>query len=215
MEKQTPRSRRLVLVPCPYQGHINPMLQLGTVLHSRGFSMTIAHTIFNSPNPQNHPNCRFLPLQDGLSQYLMCSRCRHQSEASEHHLKAVDSLSNELVPELNPLRFKDLLFTLTSSHEKFSVIVGKIYGNTASSAIIWNTTNRLEQSALEQIQQQSTNLRYSHLCEQLGKHSILEREGSNQNRSASKPSCGLGTSQQQASLLVGNSTRLGAWFGLE
>ena len=67
MEKNGQRSRRLVLLPCPFQGHINPMLQLGTILHSKGFSITIAHTEFNSPNPSNHPNFKFLPIPDGLS----------------------------------------------------------------------------------------------------------------------------------------------------
>lgn len=67
MGEQTPRIRHLVLVPLPYQGHINPMLQLGTALHSKGFSIAVAHTIYNSPNPQNHPHFSFLPVPDGLS----------------------------------------------------------------------------------------------------------------------------------------------------
>ncbi|KAL5817102.1 hypothetical protein ACOSQ3_025480 [Xanthoceras sorbifolium] len=62
MEKQGLRCRRLVLVPCPLQGHINPMLQLGSILHSKGFSITVAHTQFNSPNTCNHPDFVFLPL---------------------------------------------------------------------------------------------------------------------------------------------------------
>lgn len=60
--------RRLVLVPLPYQGHINPVLQLGKILQSRGFSITIAHTIYNSPNPQTRPDdFSFLPIADGLT----------------------------------------------------------------------------------------------------------------------------------------------------
>ena len=69
-EAQSAGQRRcLVLVPCPYQGHINPMLQLGTILHSNGFSITIVHTDFNSPDPQTHPYFCFLPIPDGLSQH--------------------------------------------------------------------------------------------------------------------------------------------------
>ena len=60
------RNQRLVLVPCPYQGHINPMLQLAKALHSKGFSITIAHTVFNSPN-NGHPDFTFVALPDGLS----------------------------------------------------------------------------------------------------------------------------------------------------
>ncbi|KAJ9545795.1 hypothetical protein OSB04_025502 [Centaurea solstitialis] len=57
-------SRRLVLLPFPFQGHINPMLQLANILHSKGFSITILHTHFNSPNPTNYPHFDFLPIPD-------------------------------------------------------------------------------------------------------------------------------------------------------
>ncbi|XWS28759.1 hypothetical protein CRYUN_Cryun25bG0098800 [Craigia yunnanensis] len=66
MEKQRWGLRRLVLVPCPFQGHINPMFQLGTLLHANGFSITVAHTKFNFPNPDNHPDFTFLPIRDTL-----------------------------------------------------------------------------------------------------------------------------------------------------
>ncbi|OMO90556.1 UDP-glucuronosyl/UDP-glucosyltransferase [Corchorus olitorius] len=66
MEKQRWGIRKLVLVPCPFQGHINPMLQLGTLLHATGFSITVAHTKFNFPNPENHPDFTFLPIPDAL-----------------------------------------------------------------------------------------------------------------------------------------------------
>lgn len=54
MEKQKSRSR-IVLVPCPFQGHTNPMFELASLLYSKGFSITIAHSQFNFPNPSNHP----------------------------------------------------------------------------------------------------------------------------------------------------------------
>lgn len=62
MEKQGLRCRRVVLVPCPFQGHINPMLRLGTILHSKGFSITVAHTQFSSLNTHTHPDFIFQPL---------------------------------------------------------------------------------------------------------------------------------------------------------
>ncbi|KAH7549966.1 hypothetical protein JRO89_XS13G0111600 [Xanthoceras sorbifolium] len=63
MERQGGRCWRLVLVPFPLQGHISPMLQLGTILHSRGFSITIAHTTnLGSPDASKHPDFVFLPL---------------------------------------------------------------------------------------------------------------------------------------------------------
>ncbi|KAF7131635.1 hypothetical protein RHSIM_Rhsim09G0169800 [Rhododendron simsii] len=51
----------------PKQGHINPMLQLANILHSRGFSITIIHAHFNSPAKSKHPHFTFLPISDGLS----------------------------------------------------------------------------------------------------------------------------------------------------
>ncbi|KAL9998261.1 putative UDP-glucuronosyl/UDP-glucosyltransferase [Helianthus debilis subsp. tardiflorus] len=54
--------RRLVLLPLPFQGHVSPMLQLANILHSKGFSITILHTRFNSPNPTNYPHFTFLPI---------------------------------------------------------------------------------------------------------------------------------------------------------
>nr|XP_043616879.1 UDP-glycosyltransferase 76B1-like [Erigeron canadensis] len=60
--KRSNRSCRLVLLPYPLQGHINPMLQLANILYSKGFSITILHTHYNSPNPVNHPNFNFVPI---------------------------------------------------------------------------------------------------------------------------------------------------------
>ncbi|XP_062172798.1 UDP-glycosyltransferase 76E2-like [Alnus glutinosa] len=69
MEKQGKRRRRVVLVPAPFQGHINPMLQLGSILHSNGFSITVVHAQYNSPNPSIHPDFSFLPLPDTSSDH--------------------------------------------------------------------------------------------------------------------------------------------------
>lgn len=70
---EVPKRQRLLLVPCPYQGHINPMLHLATFLHQNGFSITIAHTFFNSLNPHHHPDFTFLRLNDRLSDDLVTS----------------------------------------------------------------------------------------------------------------------------------------------
>ncbi|KAL7201616.1 hypothetical protein ACSBR1_033335 [Camellia fascicularis] len=59
--------RVVVLVPCPLLGHISPMIELATALHSKGFSITIAHTLFNSPKPSNHPHLTFLRISNGLT----------------------------------------------------------------------------------------------------------------------------------------------------
>ncbi|XP_043724484.1 UDP-glycosyltransferase 76C2-like isoform X2 [Telopea speciosissima] len=66
--EQKGKGVRLVLFPCPFQGHINPMLQLASILHSNGFSITIIHTQFNSPNySSNYPQFTFIPIPDGVS----------------------------------------------------------------------------------------------------------------------------------------------------
>ncbi|XP_077238868.1 UDP-glycosyltransferase 76B1-like [Tasmannia lanceolata] len=67
-QAQQEKGRRIVFFPCPLQGHINPMLQLATLLHSKGFSITVIHTQFNSPNPSNYPNFSFEPISDGLQE---------------------------------------------------------------------------------------------------------------------------------------------------
>ncbi|XLS48890.1 hypothetical protein HN51_023248 [Arachis hypogaea] len=56
----------LIIIPPPLQGHITPMLQLATIVHSNDFSIIVVHTKFNFPDP-NHLNFTFVPFHDGLS----------------------------------------------------------------------------------------------------------------------------------------------------
>lgn len=69
MEECRTLKRTVVLVPVPFQGHLTPMLQLGSVLYSKGFSIVVAHSEFRPPNPLNHPEFIFHPLLDNLSGY--------------------------------------------------------------------------------------------------------------------------------------------------
>ncbi|TXG74179.1 hypothetical protein EZV62_002758 [Acer yangbiense] len=73
MVEQGGRHSRVVLVPCSFQGHITPMCQLGTILYSKGFSITVVHTQFNSPNPSNNPEFKFQAIPDGLSDHDISS----------------------------------------------------------------------------------------------------------------------------------------------
>ncbi|KAF7132874.1 hypothetical protein RHSIM_Rhsim09G0169700 [Rhododendron simsii] len=66
-QKPQANNGRLVLFPTPAQGHINPMLQLANILHSRGFSITLIHTHFNSPAQSDDRHFTFLPISDRLS----------------------------------------------------------------------------------------------------------------------------------------------------
>ncbi|XP_078164286.1 UDP-glycosyltransferase 76B1-like [Carex rostrata] len=57
--------KRVLLFPLPYQGHINPMLELAALLHSRGFSITIFHATFNPIDSTKYPSYRFILVEDG------------------------------------------------------------------------------------------------------------------------------------------------------
>ena len=50
----------------PFQGHINPMLQLADALHARGLAVTVLHTAFNAPDPARRPEFRFVPVPAGV-----------------------------------------------------------------------------------------------------------------------------------------------------
>ncbi|XP_061995383.1 UDP-glycosyltransferase 76F1-like [Rosa rugosa] len=66
--EQLKKGRRLILFPLPFQGHINPMLELANILHSKGFSITIIQSNFNSLNPSSHPHFIFHSIDIGLSE---------------------------------------------------------------------------------------------------------------------------------------------------
>ncbi|XP_022157904.1 UDP-glucose iridoid glucosyltransferase-like [Momordica charantia] len=224
MEKQGAKRPRLVLVPCPYQGHINPMLQLADVLHRSGFSITIAHTFLNSLHPHRHPQFTFLRLNDALSPDHVSSwdlvsvllalneNCRASLEAelaatagdSESESGAVlciihdelmyfceavasrfgvrsvvlrttsaatclsrfailqlhaqdrlpqnqGSFLEDDIPDLYPLRFKDLPLSATADVFKLKQLILKMYTITTASAVIWNTMPWLEPNELTQI----------------------------------------------------------------
>ncbi|KAH7542364.1 hypothetical protein FEM48_Zijuj02G0065500 [Ziziphus jujuba var. spinosa] len=215
-ESQSGDQWPLVLVPCPYQGHINPMLHLGKILHSKGFSITIAHTNFNSADPQSHPEFSFLPILDGLSDHEISTgihiistinvNCKlsfqqlleshnnifsciifdelmhfRQTVAANLKLPCVtlstnnfatflsrsalcqligegqipfqDSRSQEMVPKLEPLRFKDLPIPRSPDLNGFVQLMAEAYKIVNSLGVIWNTIDCLEQPYLMQIQQ--------------------------------------------------------------
>ncbi|XP_048425027.1 UDP-glucose iridoid glucosyltransferase-like [Pyrus x bretschneideri] len=247
MEKET-QSNRLVLFPCPLQGHISPMLQLGSFLHSKGFSITVIHTQFNSPNPSNHLDFTFFPIQDGLTgeeissgnlvaillainanckvsfrqrlaqvkeqepeNKITCvihddlmyftkavakdlnipnimlrttsvtnflARTAVLQLRSKGHIPFPDSQSLSPVPGFHPLRLKDLPTTNFDTFEKYSELVVNACDVRTASAIVWNTTDCLEQSSLAQIQQQCPvpmfSIGPSHKIEAAASSSLLE-----------------------------------------
>nr|GEW49032.1 UDP-glycosyltransferase 76B1-like [Tanacetum cinerariifolium] len=64
----TRTQRRIVLFPLPFQGHINPMLQLANILHTHGFKITVIHAEYNSPNHSNYPHFTFMSIKDNFSE---------------------------------------------------------------------------------------------------------------------------------------------------
>ncbi|KAI4322103.1 hypothetical protein L6164_021823 [Bauhinia variegata] len=90
-------SGRLVLVPSPFQGHITPMLQLASTLRLKGFSITVAHTHFNFPDPSNHPHFEFVPILDGLSDHAHISSQNFIAIASTLNTNCVSSLREFLI----------------------------------------------------------------------------------------------------------------------
>ncbi|KAK2442021.1 UDP-Glycosyltransferase superfamily protein [Trifolium repens] len=103
-EKQRGKGNRIILMPSPFQGHITPLLQLSNILYSKGFSITIVHTVFNSPDPSSYPHFTFLPLHGALS----------ETEASKVDAVHLTEVIN--VRCVQPL--KECL-TMLLSHDKF------------------------------------------------------------------------------------------------
>ncbi|KAF5813307.1 putative UDP-glucuronosyl/UDP-glucosyltransferase [Helianthus annuus] len=60
--------RRIILFPLPVQGHIGPMLQLASILHTQGFKIIIIHPESYSPNHSDYPHFTFKPIVDGFSE---------------------------------------------------------------------------------------------------------------------------------------------------
>ncbi|XP_074279908.1 UDP-glycosyltransferase 76B1-like [Silene latifolia] len=60
--------RKILLFPLPLQGHVIPMFNLANILHSKGFSIILIHTRYNSPDPTHFPHLTFHFLEDGLPQ---------------------------------------------------------------------------------------------------------------------------------------------------
>lgn len=102
-----------VCIPFPAQGHINPMLKLAKLLHSRGFHITFVNTEFNhrrllkSRGPHaldGLPSFRFETIPDGLP------------PTDVDATQDIPSLC-ESTPKHSLAPFKDLLVKLNSSPE--------------------------------------------------------------------------------------------------
>ncbi|XP_071701716.1 7-deoxyloganetin glucosyltransferase-like [Rutidosis leptorrhynchoides] len=75
MGSQQEKKPRALCIPAPLQGHINPMLKLAKILHSKGFDITFVNTEFNHQRLLRSqgvdalnglPSFRFETIPDGL-----------------------------------------------------------------------------------------------------------------------------------------------------
>ncbi|KAJ9541806.1 hypothetical protein OSB04_028312 [Centaurea solstitialis] len=78
--------RRILMFPLPIQGHINPLLQLASILHTQGFKITIIHTEYNSPNHSNYPHFTFKSIQVDFSEVIK----QFPNEPASFYLKMVN-----------------------------------------------------------------------------------------------------------------------------
>ncbi|PQM32788.1 hypothetical protein Pyn_35493 [Prunus yedoensis var. nudiflora] len=72
----------------------------------------------------------------------------------EGYIPIPDAMMLELVPGLEPLRFKDLLITNFRDLDDLLQLIVKAHDSRPSSAIIWNTMDCLEQSSLAHLWQE-------------------------------------------------------------
>ncbi|KAL7602015.1 hypothetical protein Lser_V15G26555 [Lactuca serriola] len=107
---------RLVLISSPLQGHMTPMLQLGSYLHSRGFPITIVHSELNRPDPSNHPNFVFFPLPNNLS----------GTGVSSGVIQFLQALNDNCRPHLEK-HLIQIINTQKATSEKESIVI--IYDN--------------------------------------------------------------------------------------
>ncbi|KAK6145294.1 hypothetical protein DH2020_022114 [Rehmannia glutinosa] len=170
---ETTELKHVVLVPYPFQGHITPMLQLGSILHAKGFSITIAHTKFNSPNPSNQPKFTFLPLSDNLDGYdtsfynilnaisVMNKNCESSFEEYIVGMKGkvgciiYDSIMKFVDVVANKLKLPTIVLrTTTAAYMQSHIVMFQLVAQKLIPLpVIWNTVETLDHCPLQQLQQ--------------------------------------------------------------
>ncbi|KAL8215215.1 hypothetical protein R6Q57_004664 [Mikania cordata] len=137
-ENHTKRCR-LVLIASPLQGHMTPVLQLATYLHSKGFSITVAHPELNSPDYSNHPDFIFLPLPDNLSsqgkftsfiQFLQALNDACKPHLREHLVQIINKQKG--------IRDKESIVIV---HDNLMVFGGYVAGDLGLPSIIMHTSS--------------------------------------------------------------------------
>ncbi|GJN09824.1 hypothetical protein PR202_ga27867 [Eleusine coracana subsp. coracana] len=123
---------RVLLFPLPFQGHINPMLQLADVLYNRGLAVTILHTRFNALDPALHQEFDFDTVPGGIRAEVTADASGNiieiiltMNEAMEATTAVDDVLASVITDEARPV-------TEPSYHGDDSVPVSFLHGDTRS-----------------------------------------------------------------------------------
>ena len=138
------------------------MLQLGTILYSKGFSVAVAHTHFNSLDPSNHPNFTFLPFSDGIS----------DSHVNPNNLMdVVSAINNNSGTPLKEL----LVDHMAKANEKTEKVASIIYD--ACLYFIDSMARKLELPAAVLRITNATNLLTHHVFPELQSKGYLPMQG--------------------------------------
>ncbi|PWA90274.1 UDP-glycosyltransferase 76H1 [Artemisia annua] len=87
---------------------MTPILQLGTYLHSKGFSITIAHSKINPPNHSNPSDFIFFPMSDNLYgpgdflmfiELLQAHGDNHKPRMQQHIIQMINAQIDTYVKE--------------------------------------------------------------------------------------------------------------------
>lgn len=106
---QNTKTHRVILFPLPFQGHMNPMIQLANILHSKGFAISILHHQYNSPDPSKYPHFSFHLIPGGLSEDQL---------DKDEPLRAILLINSDCI---RPTR--DCLGKLLSTHDDTACII--------------------------------------------------------------------------------------------
>ncbi|XP_074359495.1 UDP-glucose iridoid glucosyltransferase-like [Apium graveolens] len=152
MENQELRRRpTVVIVSGPFQGHLSPMLDLGTILHSKGFRVIFAHTVFNAPDPSKNPDLVFLPLPEKLSDHqilpgdIIALVNVLNKNCQEPLKKGLSEIMNQLEPENQVVCIiYDMFMYFSESVAKELKLHCMIFRtSSASSALAYHSLSRL------------------------------------------------------------------------
>ncbi|KAI3489995.1 hypothetical protein L1887_45910 [Cichorium endivia] len=113
---------------------MTPMLQLASYLHSKGFSITFAHSELNRPDPSNHPDFVFLPVSDNLSDTGGSSGFIQFLQALNDNCKPI--LEKHLIQMIDAQKETSRKESIVIIHDNLMFCAGSIAGDLGLPSII-------------------------------------------------------------------------------